>query len=161
MNKQIVIIGSSVAGMAISKSLSAKSIKHIMIGPPPNNLPKLGESMNPEGSTELVNLFEDYKDCYHDKPRTTIAVGKYQVECDFSGLRAQKTIDILLNTLSPGIYIPKEMIHIDRMKFDHKLYDEVKCSQFLTLIDSKVVDILYDKSSDQVSTIKLEDGSLI
>lgn len=159
LKNQIIIIGSSVSGMAISHSLTQQKINHIMIGPPPNDLPKLGESMNPEGSTELCNLFPDYKECFHDKPRTTIAVGNYQVECDFSGLRAQKTIDTFLNTLSPGIHIPKEMMHIDRLKFDKKLNLEVRKSPYLTTIDSKVVSLCH--SNENITSIELENGEVL
>ena len=161
MQEKVVIIGSGVTGMAISKSLSAQEIEHVLIGPPPNDSPKLGESINPEGSTELMNQYGDYRECFFDKPLTTIAVGKYKVDCNFSKLRSYPTVDFFLNRLSPGIHIPKEMMHIDRLKFDQKLYSEIRKSPYVDMRDARVSSVDYDKKSDQVTQLHFEGGESI
>ena len=161
MQEKIVIIGTSVSAMAISKALSKAKMEHIMVGPPFNPSLKLGESMNPEGSTELMNLFPEYKEYFHDKPFTTISVGRYKVECDFSGLRSQNIINMFLNLLSPGIYIPKEMIHVDRLGFDQKLYEDIRKSKYLTIINKKVESLTFCKEKIRVESIDFTDKERI
>ena len=50
-----VVIGSGLTGLSISRSLSCASIDHVLIGRRPDSSPRLGESMNLEG-TLLLHL---------------------------------------------------------------------------------------------------------
>ena len=64
-NNVPVIIGSGLSGMAISDVLSQNSIAHIMLGAPPNDLPRLGESIDPAGTLELLRYYPQYDELYY------------------------------------------------------------------------------------------------
>jgi len=154
----VVIIGSSLTGMAISRTLSQSKIDHILIGKRPNNLPRLGESLNPEGTTEIINQFPEYSRFFFDKELTTIGIGEHLINCNLSAIGSMLRTRFFLNTLSPGLRIPREMVHVDRVGFDNALFEEIKKSPHLKMLDSLVEAIDYDKEKDVINSIRLQSG---
>ena len=49
-----VILDTGLTGMAISRALAAAGMKHALVGNRPTDAPRLGESLNAEGSLEIA-----------------------------------------------------------------------------------------------------------
>ena len=62
-----VVIGSGLTGLSISHYLSRASIDHVVIGRPPERSPRLGESLNLEGTLLLREAFPQLSRFFHPK----------------------------------------------------------------------------------------------
>ena len=63
-----VIIGCGLTGLAISRSLSKAGVRHLLLGKPAaKGTPRLGESINAEGTVDLEEFFPELKDTYFRK----------------------------------------------------------------------------------------------
>ena len=62
-----VIIGSRLSGTAISDWLTRAGIKHVMLGAPPTDLPRLGESIDPAGTLALLRYYPEFEQYYYRK----------------------------------------------------------------------------------------------
>src|SRR3954469_472848 len=78
-----IIIGSGLTGTAISCMLSRASVPHVLIGGPPNALPRLGESLNLEGSLDVLRLFPRHSAFLFPKKVVVGYVDDYVFSCDF------------------------------------------------------------------------------
>ena len=151
-----VIIGTGIIGMAISRTLSAKNIRHFAIGSPPNpNTPKLGESINGEGSLDLQQLFPEFSQYYFPKKNIIFYVGKLVTRCPLDITTKQEFATFFSLT---GFKVFRHLFHVDRLGFDVALFDSMTKNENCIFIDRKVTDIIYDRDRDKIEEIVLSDG---
>ena len=151
-----VIIGSSLSGMVISDQLTQAGLPHILIGSPPNDQPRLGESIDPAGTLELLELYPELDRFYFKKRWITVFVADYATACKFgrslgrnAGLRAM------------GFQSPPEFIHVDRVGFDQALYERVVASDYCTRVESLVEKVDYNGQSDTIEALHLKSGETL
>jgi flavin-dependent dehydrogenase len=151
-----VIIGSGLSGMAISDWLTRDKINHVMIGAEPNSLPRLGESIDPAGTLELLRYYPEYKEYYFRKRWISVFLGDYATTCNF-GQNFNRVVGLRLL----GFNSPEEFIHVDRVGFDNAFYERVIASPFCTRIEALVDHLDYDESADTIAAIHLDNGEII
>lgn len=156
MDGRPVIVGSGVSGMFISDRLSQARIHHTMIGGAPTTLPRLGESIDPAGTLELLRYYPEFESFYYRKKWISVFLGNYVTSCNF-GQTFTRKIGLRLM----GFRSPSEFIHVDRIGFDQALYEKVTASEFCTRIESLVTDIDYHKQSDKIEALHLQDGEVV
>jgi flavin-dependent dehydrogenase len=151
-----VIIGSGLSGMAISDWLTRDKINHIMIGARPNNLPRLGESIDPAGTLELLKYYPEYDEFYYRKAWISVFLGNYATTCDFS-----QNFNRVVGLKLLGFDSPPEFIHVDRVGFDAAFYDRVTASPYLQRIEALVNHLQYDQTTDRIREIRLDNGEVL
>jgi hypothetical protein len=57
---RLAILGTGLVGLAISRALATAGIHHVLVGDPPTETPRVGESLNAEGSLEIARQFPDF-----------------------------------------------------------------------------------------------------
>src|SRR5262245_40319780 len=77
-----VILGAGLTGLAISRALSAAGIMHVLVGDRPTEAPRLGESLNAEGSLEIARQFPDLARFLFDKQRLALFFGGHALSFD-------------------------------------------------------------------------------
>lgn len=151
-----VIVGSGLGGMAISDWLTRAKIPHLMLGKPPNDLPRLGESIDPAGTIELLRYYPEYSQFYFKKRWISVYLGDYATACNFdSGFT--RTLGLKLM----GFDSPASFVHVDRIGFDRAFYERVTASEYCRTQDTIVTGVDYDAESDRVQTLQLADGQTI
>ncbi|MGK7926839.1 MAG: NAD(P)/FAD-dependent oxidoreductase [Spirulina sp.] len=154
-----VVIGTGITGMAISRTLSEKKIKHFAIGTPPNpDRPKLGESINGEGSLDLEELFPEFSQYYFPKKNIIFYTGKLVTRCDLDPSIHPEFATFFKLT---GFKVFKHLFHVDRLAFDLALFESVTQNEHCIFIDRKVTDIIYDRDRDEIQEIEFDDGSRV
>ena len=147
-----VVMGGGIAAMLISRKLTEKKIRHIIVGKPIlGDTPKLGESMTESVSIEFTRNFKNYSQYFFPKKVTPFFMGKI-----VSGLRFGffKTFASLFEEKD----LPDHFIHIDRVGFDDALYEEVRHSEYGEWIDSLVTEVDYCEKTDKVRMLTLQNG---
>ena len=147
-----VIIGTGLSGMAISRALSNANCHHFLIGSPPNNLPRLGESINLEGTVDLLRLFPEFSQFYFPKKAGVVYLCDKVIACDFE-IAIKPEVAWLFRVL--GLNAPPETVHVDRIGFDADLYNSTVSDPFCTYIDAGVEDINYNNRSDTIKELTL------
>lgn len=151
-----VIIGTGIIGMTISRTLSAKKIRHFAIGSPPNpNTPKLGESLNGEGSMDLQQLFPEFSQYYFPKKNIIFYTGTLVTRCPLE-LPTNKALAAFFYSI--GFNVFEHLFHVDRLGFDLALFDSITKNENCIFIDRKVTDVIYDRDRDKIEEIVLSDG---
>lgn len=148
-----VIIGSGLSGMAISDWLSKARIHHTMIGAPPNNLPRLGESIDPAGTLEMLQFYPEFDEFYYRKRWISVFLGEYATSCNF-GQNFSRRIGLRML----GFTSPSEFIHVDRIGFDNALYQKVIASDYCHRVDLLVDSVDYNADTDRFDALQLSDG---
>jgi flavin-dependent dehydrogenase len=151
-----VIIGSGLSGMAISDWLTRDKIDHILIGAKPNNLPRLGESIDPAGTLELLKYYPEYDEYYYRKAWISVFLGKYATTCDFS-----QNFNRIVGLKLLGFDSPKEFIHVDRVGFDAAFYDRIMASPHIQRIEALVDHLEYDEATDTIQEIHLDNDQVL
>lgn len=146
-----VIIGCGLTGMVISDQLTRADISHVLIGDPPGDQPRLGESLDPAGTIQLLNSYPEFDEFYHKKRGITVFSGECVTTCDFSQTAARS-----LGLRMMGFQSPPEFIDIDRVGFDQALYQKVVASEYCTRLDSLVDTVEYDEETDTVEELHLQ-----
>ena len=153
VNNVPVIIGSGLSGMFISDMFSQQGIAHILLGAPPNDLPRLGESIDPAGTLELLRFYPEYDDLYYKKRWITVFLGDYATSCnfdqDFARIAGLRLI---------GFKSPAQFIHVDRIAFDNAFYERVVTNGHCKQINSLVMDISYNQETDRIEELHLANG---
>lgn len=149
-----VIIGNGLTGMIISRSLSSQQIRHILIGMPPGSNPRLGESIDPSGTFDLLRLYPSYSKYFLEKKFLLTFFGNFVFLCDFNIRSRASKIFFRIFGYKPF----SELIHIDRINFDRHFYDDTIKEPSCNLIIAKVESISYDKKNDKIQSIKLNSG---
>jgi flavin-dependent dehydrogenase len=142
--------------MAISDWLSREKIDHILVGARPNNLPRLGESIDPAGTLELRRYYPEYNEFYYRKRWISVFLGDYATTCNFDQNFNRRLVLRLL-----GFTSPPEFIHVDRVGFDAAFYERVMASPHVQRIDALVEHLEYDADGDKITEIQLDNGDVL
>ncbi len=151
-----VIVGSGLTGMVVSRSLARAGVRHVLVGGPPNDLPRLGESLNLEGTLAVTEWLPEYAEHYFAKDSTLGYNGDYELDCtfDLDRSRVARRIFRLL-----GHEPPTALLHVDRLGLDAALYADTVAHPLCRQIDAKVTTIGFDAAADAVTGIGLSDGT--
>ncbi len=150
---QPTILGCGLTGMAISRALAREGIQHVLIGPPPTPVRRLGESLNLEGSLDIEVLFPELREHFLPKSAVVSHVGDELAACDLdvSRTRAARLLYRLL-----GFPPPRAFLHLDRASFDPAVFASIRTSPLCHPVDAEVKEI--DVQEDRVTRIALRDG---
>jgi len=150
-----VIVGSGLTGLAISHSLSRASIPHVLIGGPPDDRPRLGESLNLEGSLLLDEFCGEFDRFIGPKEAGVLYMGDHVLRCDFDiarKLAGRAYFRLLGTTAIPAFF------HIDRLGLDAAMYERAAASPWCEVIDAAVESVAVDRSADRVEALDLSGG---
>ena len=78
------IADQGLTGLSISHSLSLASVDHVVIGRRPELSPRLGESLNLDGTLLLWEMFPQLSRFFFPKREVLGYLGDYEVMCDFA-----------------------------------------------------------------------------
>jgi flavin-dependent dehydrogenase len=153
-----VVIGSGLTGLSISHCLSRASIDHVLVGRRPDASPRLGESMNLDGTLLLWEMFPQLSRFFYPKHEVLGFLGDYEVKCDFVvGARAISRAIFRALGYAPAT----EFLQVDRVGFDAALWELATGSKHCTLVESQVADLEFDASNDRFTIVRLTDGSTL
>ena len=153
-----VVIGAGLTGLSISHRLSRASIDHVLIGRRPDDSPRLGESMNLDGTLLLWEMFPQLSRYFYPKKEVLGYLGDYEVKCDFV-VGARAISRAVFRSLG---YVPAtEFLQVDRIGFDAALWDLAVGSRHCTVVDSPVADLVFDAASDRFTGVQLANGSAL
>ena len=153
-----VVIGSGLTGLSISHSLSRASIDHMLIGRRPDMSPRLGESMNLEGTLLLWEMFPQLSRFFYPKAQVLGYLAGHEVVCDFDvGKRLVSRTVFRALGFSPA----EEFLQVDRLGFDAALWELATASEHCTVVDAKVAGLDLDAASDRFTGVRLSDGTTL
>ena len=163
-----VIIGAGITGLAISARLSQAKIHHVIVGtPPPNQAPKLGESMEMLSSILLDEMFPDLHEHFVSKRGIFFYTYKAVMGANLNLARSlHPRVDIVsiggVSAFLLGLvgYRRPQLgaIHLDRIGFDAALERKVRQSEYCHLAETRVAQVVYDANADRITKLQLEDG---
>lgn len=172
LNGLPVIVGSSFSGVLLSLKLSESGVEHVLIGgDPPNDDPRLGESLNECAAPELYGRFGlDYPECFFTKSHISLLNGDFSTQvqlanpnrCPRVTSRYSDHLDrwpISRWTMLKGSFTGRTLMHVDRSKLDPIVYHRAVAHSQCRLIKSLVDRI--EVEGDRVTAIQLEDGTTI
>ena len=153
-----IVIGSGLTGMSISHCLSRAGVDHVLIGRRPDSAPRLGESLNLEGTLLLWEMFPQLSRFFFPKKQVLGYCGDYEVVCDFDV--GQRTISrAVFRTLG---YAPvDEFLQVDRIGFDAALWDLVVAEEHCRVLDASVAQLDFDQAADAFSQVRFSDGTVL
>lgn len=153
---QAVIVGAGLTGMAISKTLSDASVPHLLLGRAPDGLPRLGESLNLEGTLLLEQFCGGLEHTFSPKATSVAYMGDHVLSCDFeiARKRANRAFFRLL-----GATAPSEFLHLDRLALDTAMWDRTAASPWCTIRDTTVTALEQDEPGGRITSIELADGT--
>jgi flavin-dependent dehydrogenase len=151
-----VILGSGLAGLAISRALSSAGIAHVLVGGRPAATPRLGESLNAEGSIEIARQFPELRRFFFDKRRQAVFFGEHTVAVDFARVSAVPGYYRLM-----GYPASAPLLHVDRVGFDRALFDAVVASQYCVQVNGRAASLDYSVATDRIDRVRLRDGTAI
>src|SRR5262245_9482752 len=91
-----VILGAGLTGLAVSRALSSAGVAHALVGDRPTETPRLGESLNAEGSLEAARQFPGLARFFSRKRQQTLFFGGNALAFDFPQFAAGHSYDALL-----------------------------------------------------------------
>jgi flavin-dependent dehydrogenase len=151
-----VVLGAGLAGLAISRALAAAGIPHVLVGGRPPDTPRLGESLNAEGSVEIARQFPDLRRFLFEKRRQAVFFGEHTVTVDFARLTASPAYYGLLG------YPPSApLLHVDRVGFDQSLFDAVVATKYCVQMNGRLASLDVDAVRDRIDAVRLHDGTAI
>ncbi len=158
LNGLPVIIGAGLSGLVTSIKLSRAKKRHVLIGAPPNNLPRLGESLNLEGSISLLEMFPEFGKYYLTKKLSAGLLGDYALTCDFC-LDRRKWATRFLKALD---YVPPPgFLHLDRMGLDPALFEAAVADEHCVSLTENVTSLDYDTVTDTIRSVQMANGDVI
>lgn len=159
VNNLPVIIGAGFSGMAISRTLGRKNINHILIGDAPNDIPpKLGESLNGEGSLDLEEFFPEFSQHYYPKKNIVFYTGKLVSSCNFDGSKWPQIVQFCKLT---GFNIFNQLLHVDRVNFDVELFKQVTANENCQFIKTRVKEIKHSEEKNFIDEMTLGNNETI
>lgn len=162
MNNKPLIIGTGIAGLAISQQLTQYKIKHILVGKPIQiQRPKLGESVEMLGCLLLVKMFPHLKKHFYPKLGINYYLAKSTCHFDFNRcFKIPEIIDLMKHTKYPVKFLDRYgLIHIDRALFDFELFNQVCESEYCQYLSNFITSIDYDSATDRIQSITLDDNT--
>jgi flavin-dependent dehydrogenase len=153
-----LVIGAGLTGLSISHSLSRASIDHVLVGRRPDMSPRLGESLNLEGTLLLWEMFPQFSRFFFPKREVLGYLGDYEVLCDFAV--SQRAVSrAIFRTLG---YAPaEEFLQVDRIGFDAALWDLTVASEHCSVREASVSELEFDEATDRFTSVRLADGSVL
>ena len=148
-----VILGGGVTGMAISRALSGTGITHVLVCEPPGDTPRLGESLNPEGSLEAARQFPEFSRFFFDKRQVALFYGEHALSFDAIRTDAAAAWWPLLGY--PGNV---KLLHVDRIGFDRALFDSVTTDPHCLLVRDRVTSLDARPRADRIDGVQLASG---
>lgn len=153
-----VVIGSGLTGLSISHSLSRAAIEHVLIGRRPDMSPRLGESLNLEGTLLLREMFPQLERFFFPKRQVLGYLGPHEVVCDFDvGVRFVSRLVFRAMGYAPAT----EFLQVDRLGLDSALWDLTVASTYCTQLDTDVAGLDFEASSDRFTGVRLSDGAVV
>ena len=144
--------------MSISHCLSAADIDHVLIGRRPDASPRLGESMNLEGTLLLWEMFPELSRFFFPKKQVLGYCGDFEVVCDFD-VSQRAVSQVVFRAL--GYKPVDQFLQVDRIGFDAALWDRVVSDKHCTVLDTPVAQLDFDPSADAFSHVWLSDGTAL
>lgn len=155
-----VVVGTGLTGCALSRSLSRAGIPHLLVGPAPaGEGPRIGESLNLEGSLDLVDYFPELSSYYLAKTAVTAHVGDVEVRCDLNMQRGRASAAFYAALGYPRP--PDAFLHVERRGFDNDVFAAVVADPHCTHVDDRVERVDYDAARDRVVRLHLAGGAAI
>jgi flavin-dependent dehydrogenase len=153
-----VIIGSGLTGLSVSHSLSEAGFEHVLIGRHPGTKPRLGESLNLEGTLFLKETFPQLSRFYFQKKEVRGYLGEYEVLCDFDVSRtlASKVVFSVLGHLPVDSFL-----QVDRLGFDAALWELATSAPQCTVMEGPVEGLEFDAASDTFTAVRLAGGTVL
>ena len=152
------VIGSGLTGLSISHSLSRASIDHVLIGRRPDMSPRLGESLNLEGTLLVWEMFPKLSRFFFPKARVLGYLGAHEVICDFD---VSRRLVSRLIFRAMGYAPATEFLQVDRLGFDAALWELATASEHCTVLDAEVAGLDLDAASDRFTAVRLADGTVL
>jgi flavin-dependent dehydrogenase len=148
-----VVFGTGLIGVAISRSLSGAGIEHVLIGEAPNQSPRLGESLNAEGSLEILRQFPELTASLYPKRGQALFYGDHLVSVE------QMEYPLARSWYSLTGYPPSvQLQHVDRIAFDAAAFKSAIADRHCTYMDDRVSGLSYDPRCDVISSVQLARG---
>ena len=153
-----VVIGSGLTGLSISHCLSRASIDHVLIGRRPDTSPRLGESLNLDGTILILEMFPQLSRFLYPKREVLGYLGDYKVTCDFS-VSERAVARAIFRALG---YAPAtEFLQVDRIGFDAALWDIAVASEHCTVLEESASEMEFDASNDHFTAVRTSNGSVV
>ena len=153
-----VIIGSGLTGLSVSHTLSAAGVEHVLIGERPGKKPRLGESLNLEGTLFLKEMFPQLSRFYFQKKEVRGYLGDYEVLCDFDVSRSLGS-KVVFSVLG---HVPVDsFLQVDRIGFDAALWDLAASAPQCTVMGARVEGMDFDTATDTFTAVRLTDGTVL
>jgi len=152
-----VIVGTGLTGCSISRSLARAGVRHLLVGPAAvGEGARLGESLNLEGSLDIVDYFPELSDGYLAKTAVIAHVGDKRVRCELNMKRgaASAAFYRVLGYREP----PDAFLHVDRKGFDAAVFASVVADPHCRHVDALVEEVDYDAEGDRIRCLRLSDG---
>lgn len=144
--------------MAVSLDLHRSGIPHVVVGGAPDGRPRLGESLNLEGTLLLDQFCGDYHHWMGPKMGAAAYMGEHVVHCGFDV--AGKKVSVYFYKVL-GTEAPSEFHHIDRIGMDTEMYERMLGQSSTTVIDAKIESVGFDAATDRVREVVLSTGDTL
>lgn len=152
------IVGAGLSGLVVSRALSRAGRPHRLIGPPPDGRPRLGESINLEGSIDLTEFWGEYAHRFYRKKSIVAFFAHHTAECNFEIARDRASA-ILFWLL--GVRAPAEFLHVDRIGFDDDLFTDAVAAPECHHIPQTIASVDFDPATDRVTGLSLPSGEIL
>ncbi len=128
----------------------------MLVGEHPTESPRLGESLNAEGSLEMARQFPDLSRFFFPKQRLALFFGEHALTFDsvqyVSGRAAYQSL---------GYPPTVQLLHVDRVGFDPALLESVLHDQHCTYVEDRVAMLDYRPATDRIEGVQLAGGKTI
>ena len=151
-----VILGTGLSGLAVSRALSAAGIEHVLIGDPPGETPRLGESLNAEGSLEIAQQFPALARYFFDKRRVALFFGEHALAFESIQACAAPAYYALF-----GYPLTVPLLHVDRVGFDRALFDTAVADDHCLHVEGRAAALDYRPDADRIDAVELTSGRRI
>jgi flavin-dependent dehydrogenase len=151
-----VILGAGLTGIAISRALSTAGITHVLVGGEPGDTPRLGESLNAEGSLEIARQFPDLTRFFLPKRRQAIFFGGHTIRFDSVQFASGRPYYSLL-----GYPDTVQLLHVDRVGFDRAAFEAASSADPCIQVSDRAVAVQYDAATDRITSLQLAAGESI
>ena len=148
-----IILGGGLTAVAISRALSAAGITHVLLGQRPPETPRLGESLNAEGSLEIARQFPALARFFFPKQQQALFFGGYTVSFDSLQFAEGRPYYPLF-----GFPATVQLLHVDRVGFDSAAFDAAIGDQHCIGVQDRAAGLDYDSASDTIRSVLLASG---
>lgn len=156
----VVVVGSSLTGLLVSASLSRASVAHTLIGgPPPDDRPRLGESMN-EGASALMWRLFGFDATPYLFPKSHISLLHGDLATLTYAANPRRTARSAAFWQRLGLpFVNSYLVHVDRGGLDRALYDFATQQPACRFVRALVTDL--ELADDRVTALTLDSGERI